>query len=780
MSNLRERPGKMPNVNQACIRTLYFILPLLMLLGSCQEVELAEGNIPMTLFRRSVLDQKIRMLSIRFGEDRYAAYDLENDQLQKVWRGGVLWNGAAFNNMKTVQPESYGNVYWENNGEQVEWWIEINRKRQAAKLAFRSFLDQEEGPGLSYTLSDGQGNTVILTEQPRFREIDGVTVFERLFQITAAKASLQVYRNDELIPSDVPLVITQAKADLPPGTAPAKTISTNTSQYWLERSGCNTCHHETEKEIGPSYEAIAANYESNKENIALLTTKVKSGGSGQWGDVAMIPHPNLKDSDIQGMVKYILSLRPKAEGKAVARRRSVAEEIEPARAGFGTSLVGVHPGLELINFRPQDFKPRVGGMAFLPDGRLLVSTWDSIGAVYALSGLASGDSNQVEVKMIASGLSEPLGLTTVGEDIFVLQKHELTQLIDLDQDGITDEYLQINDHFKATPDFHEYSYGLEYRDGYFYGGLGLAMRLMAHELQLTDRGTVFKMGPEGSFEKIATGLRQPNGLVISPEGELFIAENQGQWVPACKIVHIQEGHFYGCEFGTGDRYTGLEESPPAVWLPQDEIGNSPSQPLFIREGLYQGQMIHGEVTHGGVKRVFLEKVNGQYQGAVFRFTQGLEAGINRMAWGPDGALYVGGVGMNGNWAHEGHQFGLQKLVFKEEMPFEMLAIRSSKNGFEIEFTEAVAKDLVNIKDLISLQQWYYKATEAYGGPKLGLQTLDIKSAVFSEDRTKLTLQIPGLKAGHVVYFSLDPQWKSETGKPLWSGDAWYTLNNLIL
>ena len=53
----------------------------------------------------------------------------------------------------------------------------------------------------------------------------------------------------------------------------------------------------------------------------------------------------------------------------------------------------------------------------------------------------------------------------------------------------------------------------------------------------------------------------------------------------------------------------------------------------------------------------------RYQGTVFPMSQGIEAGVNRLAWGPeDGALYVGGVGSNGNWNHQGHTFGLERLV----------------------------------------------------------------------------------------------------------------------
>lgn len=767
----------MHDVIKLNVRSVLVLVSLVVLGEACQQLGTDPGKLPMTLFRRSVLDQKARMLTLRFGKDRFAAYDLENDHLQKVWRGGVLWNGAAFNNLKTVQPESYGTAYWEYDGAVDNWEVERDQQRIPLTIAYQSFWVREDGPSLTYTLRDPAGNTTVIQETPIFREIDGTTIFERQFALQDPSSGQQIYRNDQLITAAAPLTIREAADDFSAVSPPDRSVSTNNSQYWLERSGCNTCHHETHKEVGPSYTAIAANYEANKENIALLTAKVKNGGSGQWGSAPMIPHPNLEEDDIRRMVQYILSLRPKDGGKAAAKPRMVVEETLPEQAGFGMPLAGVHPGLKLIDFRPESFKPRVGGMAFLPDGRLLVSTWDSIGAVYALSGVETGDSNQIEIQQIATGLSEPLGLTTVNNDIFVLQKQELTQLIDHDRDGITDEYRQLNDNFQVTPDFHEFSYGLEYKDGYFYGGLGLAMRLMSHELQLADRGTVFKMGTDGSFEKIATGLRQPNGIVISPEGDIFVTENQGQWVPACKVIHVQEGNFYGCQFGTGDRYEGLEASPPAVWLPQDEIGNSPGQPLFINNGAYAGQMIHGEVTHGGVKRVFLEKVNGEYQGAVFRFTQGLEAGINRMAWGPDGALYVGGVGMNGGWAHQEHQFGLQKLVFQDELPFEMLAVRSRPDGFEIEFTEPVAESISNVNDLINIQQWYYKATAAYGGPKLDLQDLSIRSATFNPERTKLSLRIPGLKTGYVVYFSLSPEWKSENGQSLWSGDAWYTLNN---
>ena len=64
------------------------------------------------------------------------------------------------------------------------------------------------------------------------------------------------------------------------------------------------------------------------------------------------------------------------------------------KPGFGAKLESVHPSFQLMTIRPPHFMPRVAGMDFLPNGQLLVSTWDSLGAVYALSGVMGDDSSK--------------------------------------------------------------------------------------------------------------------------------------------------------------------------------------------------------------------------------------------------------------------------------------------------------------------------------------------------------------------------------------------------
>ncbi len=74
---------------------------------------------------------------------------------------------------------------------------------------------------------------------------------------------------------------------------------------------CLTCHKIDEKLTGPAYRDVANKYENTPENVKMLTEKVLKGGSGVWGDVAMVPAPGLKAEDAEKMVKYILLLRNK-------------------------------------------------------------------------------------------------------------------------------------------------------------------------------------------------------------------------------------------------------------------------------------------------------------------------------------------------------------------------------------------------------------------------------------------------------------------------------------
>ncbi|MFB6455434.1 c-type cytochrome [Chitinophaga sp. Hz27] len=80
-------------------------------------------------------------------------------------------------------------------------------------------------------------------------------------------------------------------------------------QELMAQSDCKTCHKEEIKVVGPSFKDIAGKYPSNDENVDKLADKIIKGGSGNWGEVAMLPHTNISKDDAKEMVKYILSLK---------------------------------------------------------------------------------------------------------------------------------------------------------------------------------------------------------------------------------------------------------------------------------------------------------------------------------------------------------------------------------------------------------------------------------------------------------------------------------------
>jgi cytochrome c len=338
------------------------------------------------------------------------------------------------------------------------------------------------------------------------------------------------------------------------------------------------------------------------------------------------------------------------------------------------------------------------------------------------------------------------------------------------------------DRWQVSANFHEFAFGLAYKDGYFYAALATAIEPggASANPQIPDRGKAVKISKKtGEIEFVAHGLRTPNGVGIGVDGEVFIADNQGDWLPSSKIVHVKKDAWYGSRTVDFEGTASLKETLPVVWLPQDEIGNSPSQPAYLNIGPYKNQQLHGEVTHGGLKRVFVEKVNGEYQGAVFRFIQGLEAGVNRVVWGPDGSLYVGMIGNPGNWGQTGKKwFGLQKLTYNSKPVFEMLAVRAKSNGVEIEMTEPLGERYGNSASDYDIQQWYYKPTANYGGPKLDPKKLVVKSVNISDDRKKVFLELNGMEANHVVYVHLKGPFISDQDRELWTTEAWYTMNQV--
>jgi len=455
----------------------------------------------------------------------------------------------------------------------------------------------------------------------------------------------------------------------------------------------------------------------------------------------------------------------------------------------------------------------VGGLGMLPDGRLAVARFDAQtlkgphpteepnGELWLIHHPDSNDPSKVTGVKIAEGMFEPSGLKVIDDAIYVSQRNELSKFVYNPSTGGWDKTVVASGW--ETNDFHQISAGLPWargpttdHPGYLYMSRGTGLGKGRNP---TNHGAVWKIDlskPVGeNIEVLSGGLRTPNGLGLNTDGECFVIDNQGNWNPANEINHVQKGRFYGFyqrnnppkahpspfqpkQYGNKEAITGA-----AIKIPQDEIGNSPTElALFPNGHIFEGQFAFGDMRYGGLNRAYLEKVDGVYQGCVMRFTQGLEAGPNRILFGPDGSLYVGGIGgrhaRTWSWIDPERKKptyqGLERLTPTGQSVFEIHHMRAAPDGFILQFTKAVPKETLEDHGSYEVHQWTYKPTAQYGGPKIDEQAMEVTKAVASADGKSVKLSIPNLKQGYVVHLRTDPL--SSSGEAIWSGDVWYTLN----
>lgn len=486
-----------------------------------------------------------------------------------------------------------------------------------------------------------------------------------------------------------------------------------------------------------------------------------------------------------------------------------------ARPGLGQKLRGVHPGYRVTCIRPEGMEMPVGGLGMLPDGRLAVARFDAQslrapdptagpnGELWLISNPTSDDPTKISGEKIAEGLFEPSGLRVLGEDIYVSQRSEISKYSFNKQSGKWDKAVVASGW--ETNDFHQISAGLPWQPGpstdhpgFFYMSRGAGL---GKNRNPPNHASVWKVDlskPAGeNVEALTGGHRTPNGLGLNAAGECFVIDNQGNWTPANEVNHVQRGKFYGfyvrnnppmahpTPFQPQEMNADTAVTQAAVLLPQDEIANSPTELLLFPEGhAFEGQMAMGDMRYGGLNRIFLEEVDGVWQGCAMRFTQGLEAGPNRIFFDKQGNLYVGGIGGRhaGTWFWINPETrkptfgGLERLSPTGEQAFEIDHMSATKEGFALHFTQSVAKDWLEQPDNYQIEQWTYKATRAYGGPKVDVGGLKVSQAVASKDRKSVTLSVPGRKLGYCIKLTTDPV--SDQGKAIWSGDVWYTLNRI--
>lgn len=451
---------------------------------------------------------------------------------------------------------------------------------------------------------------------------------------------------------------------------------------------------------------------------------------------------------------------------------------------------------------PKDIILEVGGLAMTDDNKLGVSTRK--GEVWLIDNPLS---KKASYSLYANGLHEALGLAYTNNGFYLSQRGELTRLEDKNNDGKADVFKSIFS-WPLSGNYHEYSYGPKIKsNGDLIVTLNLSWVNGVGGVALTKwRGWMLQITPEGEMTPIATGLRSPAGFGINENDDLFFTENQGDWVGSGRLTHLESGDFAGHVSGlkwTDDpksplklkiedieEFSGMtlfeyskkvpELKAPAIWFPHTVLGISTSDMLYHKKGVnfgpFENQLFVGDQGHSKIMRVYMEKVNGVYQGASFPFREGFSSGVLRMIWGNENNMFVGMTSRG--WASKGRKpYGLQRLEWSGKTPFEIKTMKALSDGFLLEFTKPVNKKIAEDVANYDMKSFTYRYHRTYGSPIEDNQNAMIHKATVSEDGKKVKLMVHGMRLGYIHQLKAQGV-KASSGEKLLHNAAYYTLNEV--
>ncbi len=460
---------------------------------------------------------------------------------------------------------------------------------------------------------------------------------------------------------------------------------------------------------------------------------------------------------------------------------------------------------------PAKLKLEASGLTTLPNGKLAIAIRK--GEIWILENPES-TSNKAEDyhwKLFASGLHEPLGLTWHDGALYTTQRSEVTRIEDRDSDGIADSYLTAAKGWGVSGNYHEYAYGPIFDPK---GNLWVTLNINIGPGQdlgggtsskdLLWRGWAVRKKPNGKLLPVACGLRSPMGIVTNHLGDVFATDQQGNWWGTCPLLHLRDGAFFGHADSLRDakhpdspvkhpgpapknittaeaitKYPGY--TPPAVWFPYDKIGMSTTGLLSNQTkgkfGPFENQLFVGEFTEAFISRVFLEKVDGEYQGACFHFRKGLQSAALNMAFTADGKSMIVGESNRG-WNSLGtRSFGLERITWNGRMPFEIQKMEARPNGFKLTFTKPIQNQSASSPLSYDMSSYTYTFSSKYGSDEVNSAEVEITEAIVAEDGMSVELICKNLRPGYVHELNAHGVWSTDRSALL-HPHAYYTLNRI--
>ena len=541
----------------------------------------------------------------------------------------------------------------------------------------------------------------------------------------------------------------------------------------------------------------AQSFVINEKILGPVTVSAGTVRDGRW----MLPAGKYQGAVAQGRMPFAAKAWHATPSKFNHRRQPLVVAPSTPKLPAGYRAESYHGPKDNYG-REQLFEAL--GVAVAPDGTVVVATRTA-----GIWRLVAG-----EWRLFAEGAFDSLGVVIEdqhGLSLVVGQKAELTRISDTNGDGLADSFVTMTDAFSYSGNYHEYFHGpvRDAQGDYFVtinlgdASQGDVMYKAGGKYMGTTggyRGWAIRVPAKGGFEPWADGLRSPAGLGVAPDGRVWFADNQGEYVATSKIYVLKKGAFYGHPAGLVDRPGMLPASPEISWekvmgqrekavilLPEGRLANSPGNLAWDTTsghfGPYGGQMFVGDQTQSNLLRIVTEQVGDNEQGVAIPFAADLESGVMRPVFLPDGSVLLGQTG-RGWQAKGGKVASLQRIVWDGKTIAPAIHhVSAVPGGFDIKFTVPLPAALTNADVLaaLTIKSWTYRDAPDYGSPEMDEHGEPYTQLEIAADRTRVRVTL-----ATTVQPVVHPQQTariyqlSVAGKTLWgetnpSFEAFYTL-----
>ena len=369
---------------------------------------------------------------------------------------------------------------------------------------------------------------------------------------------------------------------------------------------------------------------------------------------------------------------------------------------------------------PWKSRLRFGAFDFVDEDTAALSTWN--GDVWLVDGI-DDDLDELTWTRFCTGLHDPLGLKVVDGVIYTHGRDGLHRLHDLNDDGWCDFVEVFNNDVLMTKGFHEFAFDLQTdAEGNFYFSKGGPVNPGGRGFQkiVPHHGTVMRVSKDGSkLDVMMTGLRAPNGIGIGPNGEITTGDNQGTWMPACRLNISTNGQFGGCVDTAHMAYSPARYDEPICWLPM-AIDNSGGGQVWVPEGHwgpFGGELLHQSYGQCNVYAVLRQQdFAGRTQGGVVRLPASFASSQMRGRFHGDGNLYT--VGFKGWQTRAALDTAFQR-VRRTDAPLRLpVGLGCYTEGIELTFSDPLDPEIAKDPESYSVQVWDYDWSQAYGSPEV--------------------------------------------------------------